>query len=38
MGLAQAAFGWSAAQFWAATPHELYAMLEMRVEMNKPTQ
>lgn len=34
MGIAQAAYGWSADQFWRATSHELFAMFEARAEMN----
>jgi hypothetical protein len=35
MGLAIAAFHWSAAEFWASTPHEFYAAYETYREMNK---
>ena len=35
MGIALDAFGWSAAQFWAATPHEWWAMIEAREAANK---
>jgi hypothetical protein len=35
MGAALSAFGWSAAQFWQATPHELWAMVEARQEANR---
>ena len=35
MGLAMDAFGWSADQFWAATAHELWAMIDARVAANK---
>jgi len=30
MGIAQEAFGWSAEQFWQATPHEFWSMIEAR--------
>lgn len=36
MGVAFAAFGWSPSDFWSATPHELHAGLEVRLEMSKP--
>jgi hypothetical protein len=29
------AFGWSADQFWDATPHEVWACIEAREEANK---
>lgn len=29
------AFGWSADQFWSATPHELWACVEARQAANK---
>ncbi|OHT19905.1 phage tail assembly chaperone [Edaphosphingomonas haloaromaticamans] len=35
MGLALAAFGWSADQFWRSTHHEFVAMCEARQQMNK---
>lgn len=35
MGLALDSFGWSADQFWRATPHEIWAMIDARVEANK---
>ena len=35
MGLALDAFGWSADQFWLATPHEFWAMVDARIEANK---
>jgi hypothetical protein len=35
MGLALSTFGWSADQFWDATPHEFWAMVDARVEVNK---
>lgn len=34
MGLALDSFGWSAEQFWRATPHEFWAMVDARVEAN----
>jgi hypothetical protein len=37
MGIALDAFGWSADQFWDATPHEFFAMVDARREANKPT-
>jgi hypothetical protein len=36
MGLALDTFRWSAEQFWNATPHEFWAMVDARVEANKP--
>jgi hypothetical protein len=30
------AFGWSADQYWEATPHEVWACIEAREEANKP--
>jgi hypothetical protein len=36
MGIALDAFGWSADQFWDATPHEFFAMVEARTAANKP--
>jgi hypothetical protein len=35
MGLALDTFGWSADQFWDATPHEFWAMVDARVAANK---
>jgi hypothetical protein len=35
MGIAQDAFGWTAAQYWNATPHEFWSMVEARREANK---
>ena len=35
MGVAMDAFGWSANQFWHATPHEYWAMVDARIEANK---
>ena len=35
MGVALDTFGWSADQFWGATPHELWAMIEARQAANK---
>jgi hypothetical protein len=29
-GIAMDAFGWSAEQFWRATPHEWWAVIEAR--------
>lgn len=37
MGIAQDAFGWSVNQFWDATPHEFWSMVEARQEANKQT-
>ena len=34
MGLAAAAFQWSPAVFWGATPHEYFAAYEVWREMN----
>lgn len=36
MGIALNSFGWSADQYWDATPHEYFAMIEARQEANKP--
>lgn len=30
-----ASFGWASDQFWRATPHEFWAMIEARIEANK---
>lgn len=35
MGTMMDAFGWSAAQFWAATPHEAWAVIEARQRANE---
>ncbi|MBD8641138.1 phage tail assembly chaperone [Sphingomonas aerolata] len=35
MGFALDAFGWSADQFWSATPHELWSMIDARIAANK---
>ncbi|WP_439539671.1 phage tail assembly chaperone [Sphingomonas sp.] len=35
MGVAMDAFHWSPDQFWNATPHELWAMVEARQEAVK---
>lgn len=35
MGVALDAFGWSAEQFWQATPHEFWAMIDARQEANR---
>jgi hypothetical protein len=35
MGVAQDAFGWSADQWWNATPHEWWSMVDARREANK---
>ena len=35
MGLAMAAFGWSADTFWRATPHEFHACVEAKKEINE---
>lgn len=37
MGAALAHFGWSADQFWNATPHEFWAMVDVRAESQKRT-
>ena len=34
MGIAQDAFGWSADQFWNATPHEFWSLVEARRRSN----
>lgn len=34
MGIMMEAFGWSADQFWAATPHEMWAVIEARERAN----
>ncbi|HWU03173.1 MAG TPA: phage tail assembly chaperone [Novosphingobium sp.] len=34
MGVMMDAFGWSADQFWKATPHEIWAMIEARQRAN----
>jgi hypothetical protein len=35
MGIAGAAWGWTAAQFMASTPHEYWATYEVWSEMNR---
>lgn len=35
MGLALDTFGWSAGQFWRATPHEFWSMIDARLAANK---
>lgn len=35
MGFAQNTFQWSADQFWSATPHEFWALVDARVAANK---
>ncbi|CAN5368236.1 hypothetical protein BH10PSE14_BH10PSE14_04330 [soil metagenome] len=35
MGVMMDGFGWSAEQFWSATSHEAWAMIEARREANK---
>lgn len=35
MGLALENFGWSADQFWSATPHEFWSMIDARIAANK---
>jgi hypothetical protein len=35
MGLACAGLGWMPGTYWDATPHELFATLEARREINK---
>lgn len=37
MGIALDTFGWSADQFWCATPHEFWSMVEARQRANKKT-
>lgn len=38
MGIMMDAFGWSAEQFWKATSHEAWALIEARQEANKRQQ
>jgi hypothetical protein len=35
MGTALDAFGWFPETFWAATPHEFWAMVDARIDANK---
>lgn len=35
MGVMMEAFGWTADQFWSATPHEAWALIEARQAANK---
>jgi hypothetical protein len=35
MGIMGAHYGWSPAQFWLATAHETFALIEARAEANK---
>lgn len=35
MGVALDSFGWSADQFWRATPHIFWSMVEARERANK---
>ncbi|WP_294292712.1 phage tail assembly chaperone [uncultured Sphingomonas sp.] len=35
MGLAADTFHWSADQFWSATPHEFWAMIDARIDAGK---
>jgi hypothetical protein len=35
MGLMMEAFGWSPDQYWASTSHEIWALIEARIEANK---
>ncbi|MBN3556888.1 phage tail assembly chaperone [Sphingomonas yabuuchiae] len=35
MGLALDAFGWSPDQFWSATPHEFWAVVDARIAAAK---
>ena len=35
MGVAMDAFGWTADQYWSATPHEYWAMVDARLEASK---
>lgn len=38
MGIASAALGWTAAEFWASTPHEFWAGFEAWKAMNTSTE
>lgn len=38
MGMAAAGLGWSADQFWAATPHEFWAAIEGWERLNCPKE
>jgi hypothetical protein len=35
MGFAEDTFAWSATQFWSATPHEFWSMVDARIAANK---
>jgi hypothetical protein len=35
MGVMMNGFGWTADQFWAATSHEAWALIEARQEANR---
>jgi hypothetical protein len=35
MGISMSAFGWRADEFWRATPHEFYSLVEARAEENR---
>jgi hypothetical protein len=35
MGVMMDAFGWSASQYWAATPHEAWVLIEARQRANQ---
>ena len=37
MGIAIAVLNWTPAVFWASTPHETFAAIEVRAEMNRPS-
>jgi len=34
MGFAEDTFGWSAEQFWSATSHEFWSMVDARIAAN----
>ena len=38
MGMAMAVLHWSAADFWACTPHELHAAAEALAAMHKESE
>jgi hypothetical protein len=35
MGIMMDAFGWTADQYWAATSHEIWAVIEAREDANR---
>jgi hypothetical protein len=37
MGVMMDAFGWTADQYWRATPHEAWALIEARQRANAKT-